>query len=195
MTTPGTQPAKKRPTQLGGRPSVAPGTPATEPAATPAAPDRRHEQTPGAGVEGMPEDVAEALGLATVTPADVASPLATKLAAQQASEGHPKKTGQSRARANGGMTLSVSSLMAPALDPEKDLHNPGWRFPRYFTEAVRLLAFTQRLDQQKVAQELLYAGIMGLPPGGVLERVPRELLKSLLQEAYAQATNRAGEQS
>lgn len=86
------------------------------------------------------------------------------------------------------MMVNLASLMAPAIQPDQDLTNPGWRFPRYVTEVIRILAFLRRADQQAIVQELMYCALMGSDPSGVLEGVSRKTLRELVQQAYAKAS-------
>lgn len=151
----------------------------------------------------MPKDVATAMAAArgmglpatqeAAAPpvARAASPLAEKLATQQSSEGNPNLgVGQ------GGPAISLGALLQTApMQPEDDKYNPGWRLPRYFYAAVRLIAFRLGVDQSKVAEELMYAAMMGQKPSGVLSRVPPQLITQILQEAYQQAAQALGVQN
>lgn len=146
----------------------------------------------------LPKDVAAAMaaqgGLpATTTPAappaaPAASGLAEKLAFQQPSEGNPNPSA-----VQAGPAISLGALLQTApMQPEDDKYNPGWRLPRYFYAAVRLIAFRLGVDQSKVAEELMYAAMMGQKPGGVLSTVPPQLITQILQQAHTEAARALG---
>lgn len=139
------------------------------------------EQEPEVSRETVPPATAAAVQRA-------ASPLASGLAGQPANKGEPKQNARPV-----GMQISVASMLRTApKTPEQDTHNPGWRYPRYMYNVVRLLAFQLKADQQKVAEELLYAAMMDVEPGGCLAGVPRETIKALLTASWDEAARALG---
>lgn len=179
----------KGPTRLGGK-------------APAAQPEQEHQPVrPEPPIKSeIPADVAAAAAAAagTTLPAtqapaappapSQASPLAEKLASNQASPGNPNFNG-----AQGGPSITLGALLrTEPIQPEDDKYNPGWRLPRYFYAAVRLLAFRLREDQSKVAEELMYAAFMGQAPSGALARVPQRLITEILQQAYTEAAKALG---
>lgn len=75
------------------------------------------------------------------------------------------------------MSIPLSALMAPKIDPELDLVQGGARVPRYVDEAVRLASVISRKPRQQILADALKAY---LPP-------------ELLDEAYRNASGGGGE--
>lgn len=179
-----TDAARKGPTKLGPKLGFGGRPPVASAPAQPGSQDDPQEVKPAAPVDRMPDDVAEALAQQASTQANVASGVASTLAPQQSSKGKANQ----RPGADAGASVTVASLLAPPTDPTKDLYNPGYRYPRYLTEVIRFLAFQLRVDQQEIANELLYAALMDQQPAGVLANVPREAIKQLVRESYLRAS-------
>jgi hypothetical protein len=88
---------------------------------------------------------------------------ASKLASRIAQNGH----------ASGGMSIPLSALLAPPVEPEMDLVPINVRVPRYVAEALRVAAL---LARGRTGQQ-----------GIVAEALKRHLPRELLDEAYRAA--------
>lgn len=168
------------------------------------APPERVFQDPAAV---MPADVMAAAGLSTgaATPngsltshdpaskiaSNVASPLASEQASKRASDQKKKRDAARAARAlstgGAGPMVALSSFLGAPIDPDADLVNTGYRFPRYYRSAIRLLAIRLNVDQQTVAREIMQAGFTGNKPGGPLRRIAQHDLAELLKLSYETA--------
>lgn len=86
-------------------------------------------------------------------------------------------------------------FMGVPLDPDKDQVNPGYQIPRYWTEAVRLIAFYLKVKQKDVAQALFYAGALSQPHDGVLAGVDPKWIRSVFQQCYQTALSKPSNQT
>jgi hypothetical protein len=193
----------QRRTTLGGRGPVATGATAPDPIRP--VNDPRDELptdlaalAAAAGVTGAPApEVSRETTPPQTAPAvqPPASPLASGLAGQQANKGNPN-VGEAPRSGPPGPQISIASMLRTApRTPEQDTHNPGWRYPRYIYNVVRLLAFQLRADQQEVAKELLYSAMLNAEPGGVLNGVPRSYIVGLLNASYDESAKALGANS